>query len=259
MSTTTCWIEGRDAKSRYGLELERVDGLRDGAEVTLVQTKIPGRPGAILLQDPEVGPRTLALTAAIRGSSPADARAKRDRLFTILARQAITLRTADDATRELRCTVTRVTDTTPTPSFIARVLRVTIGAVALDPYWRDVDPTTIAGIGRVPVPCPLGSAPVRPVLTLTGAGSVVRVELRDAVGTLVTALELAGLVRGVPCVIDCDARTIRQGEVSMLPALLAGDFPVLDPSTQADADAAAWPTLSVTNGALAVTYRRAWL
>ncbi len=256
--TPELWIGGADARAAFGLVVSRVTGLHDAPEATLAPVVVPGRAGALLLQEPQVGARVLGITGTIRGATPAAARSARDRLLTILRRRGLVLRTADDATRELACEVTRVVATPVGAQFIARTIPIEIGATALDPYWTDVAPTVIADIGRTPVPCPLGSAPVRPVLTIANPGAVVRIELRDALGAVVTRCELAGLIPGVPVVIDCAAQTIRQGEVSQLRALLAGDFPVLDPTTQADVLAGAWPTLSVSNGTMVATYRRAW-
>jgi hypothetical protein len=255
--TVALRIAGFDARVAFGFVVSRVQGLHDGPAATLTLQPVPGRPGALLMQEPQIGVREFVVSGVVRGATAAAARAFRDRMLAVLARAEVTLVTGDDVSREITAVVTSVSAEPIGAQFIARDIRMSFQATALEPYWRATAPTTVAGITTTPVACLLGSAPVAPVLTVTGGGSVVTVTLRNALGVVVTQLQLAGLITGVPLVIDCAAQTIRQNEQNMLGALLAGEFPILDPR-DGDPVAGAFPTLSVSQGVMTAVYQRRW-
>jgi hypothetical protein len=255
--TTALWIDGLDARATYGLQLGASDGARDLPTRRLDTITIPDVPGATKLGAPAIEPRSLTLTGVLQGSTAVDVRTKRDLLFAVLRRGRVTLRLADAPTRELPIEILTTKMASTGAQQLARTLPISIDAVALDPFWRDVTPTVVA-ISTTPGACPLGTAPVAPVIVCTAPGPVLSLTLRTALGDAVTVLQLAGLEPAVPLTIDCAARTIRQGAVSMIAALVSGDFPVLDAITQGDYAASAWPTLAVSQGTASVTYTRRW-
>jgi hypothetical protein len=251
-------IGGYDARAAFGFEPSRVDGLHDAPGATLTLQEVPGRAGALRLASPQVGPRQVTIAGTIQGATKQQARDYRDAMLTVLAREQVPIRTGDDLTRELRVDVTGVESSPFGPQFLSRAIRLSITATAAEPFWRDVTETVVSSITATPAGCPCGSAPVGPRLTISGVGSVVRVTLRDALGAVVTQLQLAGLMPGVPVVIDCEAQTIRQGGISQIGALLAGDFPILDARAHGDPVAEAWPTLEVSQGTMVAAYARRW-
>lgn len=255
---TALYLGGYDARAAFGFVVERIAGLHDAPPTSLTLQAVPGRAGALRMASPQVEVRQLTISGTIRGATAAAARTQRDTLLAVLQREQLTLRTGDDLSRQLRIDVTGVTSTTPGPQFIAPDLRLELTATAAEPYWSDITETTVGSIGTTPVACAVGSAPVAPRLTITGAGSVVHVLLRTAGGDLVTRLQLVGLVPSTPIVIDCAAQTVTQGGVSQLRALLAGEFPVLDVATQGDPVTGAWPTLAVSQGTMTAVYAKRW-
>ncbi|MBC7841893.1 MAG: hypothetical protein H7099_06260 [Gemmatimonadaceae bacterium] len=253
------FIGERNVQTTFGYRVSRIEGLYDAPPTSLTPQTVPGRPGAVLLAEPQVEVRPLTVRGVIRGATAAQARARRDLLLTVLQREQLALRAANDLTRELLVQVTGVSVTPYGAQFTSPDIALDFTCTALDPYWRDVTPTVVGAIGTTPVACPLGSAIVRPVLSIAGVGAVLRIVLRNALGVVISDLQLAGLTAGITVVIDCAAQTIRQGALSQLRTLVSGDFPVLDPVRDADAVSAAWPTLSVSQGTMTATYAKAWL
>lgn len=251
------WIDGLDAALHYGLRIAESDGVRDLPQTRLDTITIPQVPGAALMTAPQIEVRPVALRGTLTGSSASDLRAKRDRLMAVLRRAAITVRLAEAPTRELVVIMTACTMAGAGATGLARSLPVTIQATALDPFWRDVTPTQVVVTGT-PTPLPCGTAPSSPIIVLQLPGTVMALTLRDALGTVITELQLAGLRAQVPCTIDCARKTIRQNDTTVLHTLVRGDFPVLDAVAHGDFAAAAWPTLSVSQGTALVTYQRRW-
>lgn len=254
---TALWIDGLDARATYGLQLGASDGARDLPTRRLDTITVPEVPGVIALATPAIEPRSLTLTGTLQGSTAVDVRTKRDLLLAVLRRGRVTLRLADAPTRELPIEILTAKIASTGAQQLARTLPITIEALGLDPFWRDVTPTVVS-LSTTPAPCALGTAPVAPVIVCSAPGPVLSLTQRTALGDVVTVLQLAGLEAAVPLTIDCAARTIRQGEVSMISALISGDFPVLDAITQGDFAASAWPTLAVSQGTATCTYTRRW-
>lgn len=255
--STELWIDGVDAASTYGFRLTSSDGLRDLPSRKLDTLAIPFVAGLTVLAEPQIDARTVSLPGVLVGSSIADVRAKRAALFAVLRRGRVMIRLADAPTLQLPIDITGVKIPAASTQMLARTLPIQIDGLALDPYWVDVTPQSVI-ITASPVATPLGTAPVAPVITFTPTGSVVTITLRTTLGTIVTALQLAGLEVGVACTIDCAAKTMRQGAISVLSTLISGDFPVLDAVTHGDYAASAWPTLAISQGTATVTYARRW-
>jgi hypothetical protein len=250
-------IDGLDAAATYGLKLAASDGARDLPSRRVDPVVIPDVPGVTLLAAPQIDARSISLTGTVQGTTAIDVRAKRDALLAVLRRGRVRLRLGDAPTRELPVEILSAKIASTGAQQLARTLPITIECLALDPFWRDVTPQVVA-LGLSPTPLPLGTAPVAPVLVCSAPGPVLAITLRTALGASVTSLQLAGLEAGVACTIDCAARTIRQGAVSMISALISGDFPVLDVVDQGDFAASAWPTLAVSQGTATATYTRRW-
>jgi hypothetical protein len=255
--STALWIDDVDASAAYGLRLEESAGARDLPATRLDTVAIPGVPGVTLLADPTIEARPITLTGALVGTSPDDVRTRRDALFAVLRRGRVTLRLADAPTREIAIRITNARISGSGAQQVSRTLRVTIEALALSPYWVDTTDTVIA-LSTTPAVLPLGTAPSVPVLRVSAPATVLAITHRTTLGAELTRLELAGLTPGVLLTIDGAARTIRQGAVSQLATLIRGDFPVLDAVTQGNFAAAAWPTLTLSQGTGTATYRRRW-
>jgi hypothetical protein len=254
---TALWIDGVDARAAYGLQLGGSEGARHLPTRRLSTLTIPGTPGVTALASPETDARPITLSGFLQGATAVDVRNKRDKLLAVLRRGRVTIRLADAPTREMAVDITDAQVATAAAQMLSRTLPLTIQALALSPWWRDTTDSTVS-LTTTPAAIPLGTAPSLPVLTCDTPGAVLTVTHRDTLGAVVTTLVMAGLEPDVPVVIDCAARTIRQGLASALHTLLSGDFPVLDVVSQGDFAASAWPTLQVSQGTARCTYRRAW-
>lgn len=254
---TALFLDGVDATASYGLYLASDEGARDLPSVRLDTLPIPDVAGVSLLALPQIEPRTLSLQGVLKGSSAADVRTKRDALYAVLRRGRVTVRMADAPTRELAVQVISARVASIGAQMLAKTLPIAIELLALDPYWVDVTPQSIA-VGTTPTAMPLGTAPSLPVITLATPGAVLAVTLRNALGVVITQLQLAGLTPGVAVTIDSASRTIRQGAISVLSTLIAGDFPVLDAVADGDYAASAWPTIAISQSVGVVQYARRW-
>ncbi|HYW51469.1 MAG TPA: hypothetical protein VE861_12735 [Gemmatimonadaceae bacterium] len=255
--STALWLNNLDATALYGLRVAESPGARDLPSSRLDTVAIPDVPGLSLLADPVIDARTITLVGALKGTTVDDVRTKRDALLAILRRGTVTLRLADAATREIDVRIVSAKIATSGAQQLSRVFPITIETLALSPYWRDRTPQVVA-LSTTPAALPLGTAPSLPLITIPSPGSVVVLTLRTTLAAEVTSLQLAGLEPGVPLLIDCAARTIRQGAVSQIATLIRGDFPVLDSVTQGDFAASAWPTLALSQGTGTITYVRQW-
>jgi phage-related protein len=126
--------------------------------------------------------------------------------------------------------------------------RVTVTFDVLKPYWQAATATSNA-VTTSFTEQPLGTAPVRPVVTFTGAPSGLTLTYADSAGVTVQTLTLAGLTTegATQTVIDMDAMTVVQtisGVATDAIATLdnATDFFALDPK-DADTVTPIWPKL----------------
>jgi len=104
---------------------------------------------------------------------------------------------------------------------------------------------------------PLGTGPVRPVLTINGAATNPTITLYNNQGAAVGAMALTVTTSATDVlVIDSDAKTIQLNGVNHLDYITTGDFFTIDPE-EPGYDGAG-PSFATTSGALSVSYRRAW-
>lgn len=104
---------------------------------------------------------------------------------------------------------------------------------------------------------PLGTGPVRPVLTLWGVAVNPTISLYNSVGGLVGTMALTvTTIASDVIVIDCDAKTIRLNGANRVDLLTSGDFFLIEP-TDPNFDGTG-PRFTSSSGALSVSYRRSW-
>ena len=148
------------------------------------------------------------------------------------------------------------------PRLVNTAAKGTLRFEALDPYWYDRDPTVVSAPAAVRVRCPLGTAPVAPVLQIAGAATNPVLTLRNQAGDSVLTLTWTGSLLSTDYLeIDCAARTAvkyTSGTPSDAASGLSGSFPIL---TVEDGgyELASWPTLESSAGGLVVNYKRGWL
>lgn len=104
---------------------------------------------------------------------------------------------------------------------------------------------------------PLGTGPVRPVLTISGVAVNPSITLYNSLGALVGTMVLTVTTISTDIlVIDCDAKTIKLNGVNRVDLLTSGDFFTIDPADPAFNGLG--PTIASSSGALSISYRRTW-
>lgn len=214
-------------------------------------------PSAIILQR---GPRALGsgveltkrvtLRGLVRGATAAEARDNLDLLKLALSYPPVRVTFED---RSDRYHSLRLDSFNAPPSaqgsHVVSALRIDIAMTALPPYAFDIDETEVSGAA----PLPLGTGPVRPVITLSGASNPV-VSLRDKDSNVVTAIALTA---SGTIIIDNDALTITDDGTPNMASLDGGDFFVIDPADPKFQGAG--PTITATGVAsYTTTYHRSW-
>lgn len=243
-----------------GLTLAEAPGWLDLPPREIPTATAIGRAGAKALADPIEGPRQLTLSGTVRALTVAAARTQIDNIKLALLANPLSLIFADHSDRHtfgaLKSFTTRTLQGAAGP-FVQENLSVEATIAALDPYSYDNALTTIASA----VSMALGTAPSRPVITITATGTnagPIAVVLRTADNVIVGTLTITvGVVVSDVLVIDMDAKTIKKNGASIIGNTLAGDFWLADPLLHIQAGVG--PKVdAVTNATVSVAFRRTW-
>jgi len=135
------------------------------------------------------------------------------------------------------------------PNGVHPAARVTLTFQALKPYWQSTSLSAVTFTGSA-TDMPIGEAPSRPVIRLTGAYTNPTVTYKNSAGSTVGSFTLTVTLANAAhyVEIDCARRTIVHNtgsDADGIALLTAGDFIALDP---ADADTLTpdWGTLAYT-------------
>lgn len=254
-------INGVDAKVTYGFTYENANGWLDAPARKTPSAQVLKRGGERALDNPRDQARSLSLKGTITGITAQDARDKADALKLALSKNTGAQITFDDLlTRFIiaRCESFKVPPYGP--SMIQRKLSVEIGLVAYDPFSYSTSltgPITLDATSGVHQT--IGTAPSRPIITLTGAQTNPVLTLFDTTGAVVlgTLSLTVTMIAGDTLVIDCDAKTIKLNGNNRLDVLTTGDFFVFDPLVDPS------PAIQYTSGGAGAgtgtfTWRKAW-
>lgn len=246
--------------SSLGLKVERVDGWRGSPARRWQTVFVPGRAGLTKAASVvEEAPVELRVSGTLRAASVAALQTNFDTLASLLAETPLVVVCPDNVTRAMQADLSTMSSEPFGPQFSAIDMPIVITLTCVKPYKYDlVDTVGLAPAGTT-LRLPLGTAPVRPKITVSGVASSPVVTLSDYNGTSIATMTYSGaLVAGDVLVFDCDLMTVRKNGVSVL-ASVSGTFFKIDPSTAALYRIASWPRLSCSSGDLEVRYQRAWL
>lgn len=254
-------INTLDAKVTYGFAFESAPGWLDGPPRQTPSAPVLRRPGSRVLDNPRDQKRQVTLRGTIIGTSAQDARDKADALKFALSRNSGAQITFDDLlTRYVigRCEAFRAIPFGA--SMLQRKLAVEATMVAYDPFSYAISLTgPITLDGTTTVHQTLGTAPSRPIITLTGAQTNPVLNLWDTTGTvLLGSISLiVTMIAGDTLVIDCDAKTIKLNGNNRLDLLNTGDFFTFDPLVDAS------PSIQYASGGAGAgtgtyTWRKSW-
>ncbi len=250
----------------FGFIVDPITGVFDGPAVSKPTASQPGRLDVAVLNSRVTGEeREVTVTGMVMAATPS---ALTTNLRNLIGwcRRAVALKTVHDANSYLPIDRVTVTTTHPPAQGIAKSCSVTIGFIATDPLWYATSASAVSFAGGA-TQMPLGAAPSKPVIRITGALTNPTITLKNSsgatVGTMGFTVVLANAAHYIE--IDCANRTIVHNTGANADGsglLTSGDFLTLD---QADADTVTptWPTLevAVTAGAVSAalsTFRKAY-
>jgi phage-related protein len=238
------------------LVISGVTGWRDGVGTSWDQVQVPGRFGSIATAlEPSYPTRQLVVTGTVLGTTVADLYSKLDQIKWRIGLVEKEFAFVDDETRVFNARLTGFQSTGIQPMMTQLGTTVSITLLMLDPRIYDDSPTIVGSIGNSDVDLPLGTAPVRASINVTGSGSFT-LTYKDSSAVEVATMTITGAT--APVDIDMDAQTITDAGGNAVDTLTAGDFFAFDP---ADGDYVTpdWPTLRCGSGTAQATYTKAYL
>jgi phage-related protein len=255
-------VDGFDL-AELGVRVRDVRGHRAHPQRRVPTSVIPGRPPVRLGSAP-VEPRRITLEMWQRAATVPSLIAVADELAARLSREEITLVLGDRPDRAIRATAEDVDVPPIAPWMVQPAHQVRVTLLCPDPYWYDVAEDVVA-LSAAGVEVPLGSGPVWPRITVQGPAADPVLVARDHAGAEVARMDFTGLAvaAGASIEIDCLAKTIRSGAGEDLEhALVLGGARGAFLSLRAE-DAGGpfgpWPTVALSDGSGALSYRRSWL
>lgn len=266
MTLREVWINDTDL-GRYGFSLvPELQGWRDLASGSRPATAIPGLAGRFLLDGrPDIPSRQVTIQGFLRASSLAVLVENHRQLKSLLTGGRMELRLADDPDRLLYVELPDGKFPGAPPRLTSTQAPCVLKFEAMDPYWYDKQPTVLTPASTAAstrLRCPLGTAPIAPILIIMGGVTNPVITLRNQAGDVVSTLTWTGTLASTDFLeIDCAARTAKKtasGTLTDAVSGLSGDFPILTPEGNSYLESS-WPTLEVTGGVLQVQYWRGWL
>jgi phage-related protein len=246
--------------SALGFLVDLEEGWRSG-DLRFVTAEVPRRPGLVVMDaTPAEKARPIVLTGVLRGTSTSDALAKYRTLLAVAKPYMLsTLVFDDDTTKERRAYLTGWAKAKQAAVMASSLYTVSLTFDPIDqPYWYDVSDQTVSGIVNSDTAIPLGNAPSRPVLTITGATNPT-VTYKDSSAVSQQTMTFTGVGSGDTVVIDLAALTVKLNGAANLSILTGGQITwTLDPISHGVYATSSWPTLRVSSGSMSCVYRRAW-
>ncbi len=249
-------INGVDSET-LGYTLAEAPGWLDAPKRQTPSAAVSGTAGEKALGSPIEASRVVTLTGTVRAATAALARGKVDSLKLALLASPLALTFADNSTRRVYGVLEGFTVGSLAGAFVQEGLKVDATVRALDPYSYDISLTTVAGFGsgnRLP----LGTGPIRPIVTISGASTNPVLTLRNSAGAAMGSLTLTiTTIVGDTLVIDMGLKTVKKNGVSSLSAITAGDFFTIDPTDQTNYGGSG-PYIDVSSGAGSIAYSKSW-
>lgn len=240
----------------FGFVVDPMRGIFDGAKVSYATEQRPGRLETVLTSLTATGqPRDLVIEGHVIADTLA-ALTTNIRNLTGWCRRAVAVKTAHDSATFLNVKQVDVQITHPPMQGVALTCGVSITFRAFDPLWYATSASAVTFSSNTAMP--LGTAPSRPVLRLTGTHTNPTITYKNSGGTTITTLVLTITIAGATdyVEIDCASLTIVKSVSSVITdaidTLTSGDFIVLDPA-DADTVTPTWGSLSVSLGSGSVT------
>lgn len=205
--------------------------------------------GSRALGPPVENAKRLTIRGWVRASTAAQARIYLDTLKLNFFRSPVQLVFADWSTRYYDAMIENFSvPPAQMGSQVAKALQVT--ATFITQYAQETALTSVSGSDAMP----MGTGPVRPIVTLSGATSPVTHSLLDKDGNTISSMVIAA---SGTIVVDHDAMTIVDDGVLNLNALTSGDFFYIDPAQIRFQGSG--PTITSSGASShSISYRKSW-
>jgi len=244
--------------STLGFVVEDVVGWRDGIEVKWATETVPGRWGEMIVgTDPVYDSKEITVNGTLLADSVSNLITNLHELKWRVGRDERTFTFVDDESLEFLARVTRFRAPGIRPHMVQLGVEVQMRLYMPDPRVYDTATTNVTSITATPKDLPLGNAPVRATVQVTGSGTFV-LTYKDYNGVTQASMTITGAT--APVDIDMDAQTITDGGGNAVDTLTAGDFFEYNPDHGDDIlGTPDWPTLEVSSGTASTSYRKAYL
>ena len=244
----------------HGLQWKTRDGWNDGPEAELITHKLPIGEGVFFQEAVENKPRIIKVEGTIHASTISGFNTNLDEIKNVL-NGSLQVKFSDDSVRYVTGYRTLFTVSDFVPGAIIPIKPYKLTIVCPDPRKYSTTSEDIAE----DTDCPLGTARVRPTVTITGpATNPTTITLKDYLGVAVSSFTMTGILSsGNTWIINSDLRKVEKNTGSGPQddlANFAGTFPNLDPE-DADFANSLFPEFDATAGApasLSITYSKAW-
>lgn len=255
MADPVLTVDGYDL-SLLGFQVEALTGWRDGLDASWPEAAVPGRFGPLVTgTDPSYAARKITVNGAIVADNLTAMLAAMDDLKWRIGRTEKEFAFVDDVTRVFNARVTGVRVTGLKPQMTQRGTRLAITFYLPDPRIWDDAPTVVSAIVAADKDLPLGTAPVRATIQVTGVGTFT-LTYKNSGGATIATMTITGAT--APVDIDMDAQTITDAGGNAIGFLTAGNFFAFDPDDGVY-PTDTWPTLQCSSGTAVATYTKAYL
>lgn len=264
------WINDADLAD-YGFALGQNPKQVDSPRFSDATGALIGALGPIWLGEPaQAAPRQILIGGHVIGSSASVYRGYVEALKSLATMSAVRLRFSDHSDQEYRDARLTAFDVTPRNALLSTLAAdIALTFEVADPLRYDVNAQCIPLTTNRAL-CPMGTAPVFPVLVVHGAGASLTnivVTVRNASGDVVQTMTFTQTIgandyRIIDAVRNQVSKSVSGTASDALSEWTAGDFPMLR-AADGNYEQSAWPTveLSSSTGTAAglITYCRAWL
>jgi phage-related protein len=237
-----------------GFTLSDAPGWLDAPPRQTPSAGVIGREGETALAAAVEATRRVTLRGTIMAATAALARGKVDSFKLALLANPLKLTFSDNATRYVSGALETFAASADVGPFVQEGLKVEAAIRLLNPLSYDIAQTNIAFGARLP----LGTGPVRPVITINGAATNPTFSLFNSAGTIVASITITiATIVGDTLIVDMDAKTVKKNGVNQIAAVTAGDFFTVDPADQANFGGVG-PLIATSSGNGNITYFRSW-
>lgn len=250
-------VDGTDLSSIQDVTHFEVVNRFNGVDAQM-QTELIAGIGAVEVSDePQMRPRLIRLQLYAEATTRAALVAVIDELrWRLGPRKLRVFQFVDDETRESTGRVIGLRFPLIRPQLSQAAVEVEVDILCPDPREYESSNTVVSAIGATDKDLPLGSAPSRASIVVTGAAAFI-LTYKNAAGTTIHTLEISGAAS--PVTVDMVTGEITDNNGNAADHLVQpSDFPFSFDPDDGDFSIDDWPTLACSAGTAVATYQKAY-